>query len=94
MVCNTTSNDYSRVCKSCTLYVVVIARCRMQYGKYFPSFSYFATYFTSLYANGIIATYQKREKYLPILLEAPCDEYFIVKCLRKSNIARVILPTS
>ena len=30
------------------VYVVVIARCRVQYGKYFPSFSYFATYFTSL----------------------------------------------
>ena len=29
-------------------YVVVIARCRMQYGKYLPSLSYFATYFTSL----------------------------------------------
>ena len=29
-------------------YVVVIARGRVQYGKYFLSFSYFATYFTSL----------------------------------------------
>ena len=24
-------------------YVAVIARCRVKYGKYFPSFSYFAT---------------------------------------------------
>ena len=30
------------------LYVIVIARCRVQDGEYFPSFSYFATYFTSL----------------------------------------------
>ena len=30
------------------IYIVVIARCRVQYGKYFPSFSYFATYFTSV----------------------------------------------
>ena len=29
-------------------YVVVVARGRAQYGKYFLSFSYFATYFTSL----------------------------------------------
>ena len=28
-------------------YVIVIVRSRVQYGKYFPSFSYFATYFTS-----------------------------------------------
>ena len=54
-------------------YVVVIARCRVQYGKYFPSFSYFATYLT--------AKYEIREKYLPILHEATCDNYFIVKCL-------------
>ena len=27
---------------------VVIARCRVEYGKNFPSFSYVATYFTSL----------------------------------------------
>ena len=38
-----------RTIKCCfKLYLVVIARCRVQYGKYFPSFSYFGTYFTSL----------------------------------------------
>ena len=26
--------------------VLVNAQCRVQYDKYFPSFSYFATYFT------------------------------------------------
>ena len=31
--------------------VLVIVRCRVQYGKYFPSFSYFATYFTTLLKN-------------------------------------------
>ena len=82
MVCNTTSNDYSRVCKSCTLYVVVIARCRMQYGKYFPSSSYFATYF-SYFCNEITAKYEKLGKYLPILLNTTCDNYFIVKSLFK-----------
>ena len=55
--------------------VLVIVRCRVQYGKYFPSFSYFATYLT--------AKYEKRGKYLPILHEATCDNYFIVKCLSK-----------
>ena len=28
--------------------LIEIARCRLQYGKYFPCFSYFAIYFTSL----------------------------------------------
>ena len=31
----------------------------------------------------IIAKYEKRGKYLPILHEATCDNYFIVKCLFK-----------
>ena len=39
----------------------------------------------------IVAKYEKREKYLPILHEAACDNYFIAKCLLKSNVARVIL---
>ena len=30
------------------IYVVIIARCQVQCRKYFPSFSYFATCFTSL----------------------------------------------
>ena len=29
-------------------YVVVIARCRVQYGKYFPCFSYFASYLAKI----------------------------------------------
>ena len=75
-------------------YVVAIARCRVQYGKYFPSFPYFATYFTSLQAKEVTAKYEKRGKYLPILQEATCDNYFIVKCLFKLNVSRVILLTS
>ena len=62
-------------------YAVVIAPCGVQNGKYFPSFSYFATYFRSLYASEITAKYEKRGKYLTILHEATCDNYFIVKCL-------------
>ena len=53
------------------------------YGKYFPSFSYFATYFTSLQASEITAKYEKQGKYLPILHEATCDNYSIVKYLFK-----------
>ena len=41
----------------------------------------------------IIAKYKKRGIYLPILHEATCDIYFIVKCLLKSNLARVSLLT-
>ena len=62
--------------------------CRVQYGKYFPSCSYFATYLC------IIAEYEKQGKYLPILHEKMCDNYFIVKCLLKSNESREILLTN
>ena len=44
--------------------------------------------------NKIIANYKKRGKFLPVLHEAMCDNYFIDKCLLKSNIARVILLTN
>ena len=43
-------------------------------GKHFPSFSYFATCFTSLQASEITAKYEKQPKYLPILYEATCDK--------------------
>ena len=48
--------------------------------KYLPSVSYF---------GGIISKYDERGKYLPILLEATSYNYFIVKCLLISNMARV-----
>ena len=41
----------------------------------------------------IITRYEKRGKYLPILHEATRDNYFIVKYLLKSNVARVIVLT-
>ena len=37
------------------------------------------TYFMSPWASKIIAKYEKRGKYLPILHEATCDNYFSVK---------------
>ena len=37
-----------------------------------------------------IAKYEKRGKHLPILHKSTCDYYFIVKCLLKSNVWRVI----
>ena len=45
------------------------------------------------FCNEIIAKYEKRGKYLTILHEATCDNYFIVKYLLKSNVARIILLT-
>ena len=64
----------------CKKYVAVIARCRMQYyGKYSPSFSYFAN--------------EKQGEYLWILREATCSNYFVVKCFFKSNMERVFLLT-
>ena len=41
----------------------------------------------------IITKHEKGGKYLSTLHEATCDNYFIVKCLLKSNVARVILLT-
>ena len=38
----------------------------------------------------IRAKYEKRGKYSPTLHEATCDNYFIVECLIKSNLSRVI----
>ena len=64
---------------------------KVQYWKHFPSFSYFAIGFTSLLANEIIAKYEERGKCLPILHEATRDNYFIFRCLLKSNVARVIV---
>ena len=45
-------------------------------------------------ASKIIAKYEKQVKYLPILHEATCDNYFIIKCLPKWNAARVVLLTN
>ena len=81
--------DLLKVNNRNTKYVRVIAWCRVQYGKYFPSFSYFATYLTSLSASEIIKNCKKRGKYLPILHQATCDNYFIVKCFLKSNASRI-----
>ena len=61
----THKNQDLQILKIIKKYVVVIARCRVQYGKYFPHFSYFATYFTSLYVSEITAKYEKRGKYSP-----------------------------
>ena len=41
-----------------------------------------------------IAKYDKWEKYLPLLHKAACDNYFIVKCLLKSNVARALILTN
>ena len=67
-------------------------------GNIFSSFENFKTYlykqvkvFTQ--NSKIIANNKKRGKYLAMLYEATSDNYFIIKCLLKSNIARVILLT-
>ena len=59
----TDKNQDLQILKNIKKYLVVIARCRVQYGKYFPSLLYFATYFTSLYASEITTKYEKRGKY-------------------------------
>ena len=59
----------------------------MQHGKYFHEIFIFCNL---LIVNlSIIAKYEKRGKYLPILHYPKCDKHFIVKYLLKSNAARV-----
>ena len=55
--------------------------------EYFPSFWYFATYFTSLQTSEITEKYEKRVKHWPILHEATLS---FNAC---SNVARVVLLT-
>ena len=55
--------------------------------EYFPSFWYFATYFTSLQTSEITEKYEKRGKYWPILHEATLSFNTF------SNVARVVLLT-
>ena len=44
-----------------------------------------------IFVSLLIAKYEKEGKYLPILQEATCNNYFIVKCLFNLNESRVIL---
>ena len=69
------------------IYAVVTARCRVQYGKYSPSFSQFLKF---LQWTEVITKYKKRGKYLPILHETTCDNYFVVKYLLKLNVAYLL----
>ena len=51
-------------------YALVITWHRVQYSKYFPSFSNFAIYFKGFQAREVTQEYEKKGKYLPILHEA------------------------
>ena len=62
--------------------------CNMGNSSDFPNY---ATYFRSLLASEIIPKYEKREKYLSILHEATCDDYFINRYLLKSSVPSVTL---
>ena len=56
----------------------------------------FSEFFILCYAPKaceIIAKYEKRGKYLSVLKETTCNNYFVVKCVLKSNMARVFLLT-
>ena len=51
-------------------YVLVVARFRVQYAKYFTSFSYFAPCVKSLQASEIKTKYEKSLKHFPVLHKA------------------------
>ena len=57
-----------------------MAGCRVQYGKYFQVFSYFAILEIKIYEN--------------LRNEENVRNYFIVKCLLKLNVTRVFLLTN
>ena len=44
---------------------------------------FWVSHILQLIWNEITGKYEKQGKYLPILHEATCDNYFIVKCLFK-----------
>ena len=56
-------------------------------------FLIFCNLFHESLGKKTISRYEKRGKYLPRLHEATRDNYFIVKYLLKSNVARVIVLT-
>ena len=60
-------------------YVVVIAQCQVQILQLISG------------AFEIIAKYEKQGKYLALMHRVTCDNYFIVKCLLKSNVASIFL---
>ena len=70
-----------------TLCVIVFARCRVQYGEYFPSFSNFATYFTSLQAMKVFVNIARGNEYFVLcsfvildgLLQSICFRMFYFK---------------
>ena len=60
----------------------------------FSEFLIFVTYFMSFKTSGIIAKYEKRRIYLPILQEVTYNNYFIVKQLLKSKTFSYLLTIS
>ena len=57
-------------------------------GNIFPV-SHILQSISRAFRSDIKVIYEKREKYLPVLHKTTCDNYFTVKCLLKSNEARV-----
>ena len=49
-------------------------------------FLYFSTYFPHLKPFQIIAKFEKKGKYTPLLHGGTCNKYFLVECLLKSNL--------
>ena len=74
-------------------YVIAITRWRFQYRKCPANFLCFANCLTSFQASKIVPHYEKQKEYFPILHEAIWNNYFIVKCLLKLNMARGFLLT-
>ena len=55
----------------------ISARCREQYGNVSQVFHILQLHCTSLEASEIMVKYEQRGKYMPILHEVTCNNYFI-----------------
>ena len=71
-------------------YVVVIARCRVQYGKYFPRF-WICNVFCEPVGGWNNNKLWETRKIFSNIARGKVAWLLIVKCLLKSNVARVIL---
>ena len=85
---NNYNNQTIEIRHGCIIRIVIAATWEI-----FSEFVIFCNLFHEPLASEIKVKYEKRGKYLPILHETMCNNYFIVKCLLKSNVVRVILLT-
>ena len=67
-------------------YVLVIIQCRVQYGKYFPSFLYFCFLFHEPLGEWNNSKNIRNEENMPYCTKLMCDNWFIIReCFGKQK---------